>query len=122
MKSKAKTFTFISRSAAYGNNRPKLCLDAALATAVFEQSVNYLFLEDGVFQLLSNQNADAINQKTLGNALETLELYGIEQVLVSEDALVSRGISPEELLLPVKLVNNSDIKKIVAESDFVLNL
>ncbi len=84
--------------------------------------MNYLFLEDGVFQLLANQNADAINQKTLGNALETLELYGIEQVLVSEDALTSRGISSEDLLLPAKTVSVSDVKKLINESDFVINL
>ena len=122
MSTKTKTFTFVTRLAAYGSNRPRLCLDAALATAVFEQSVNYLFLDDGVYQLLANQNADGIQQKTLGNALETLELYGIERVLVSEDALTTRGISPDELLLPATLVNDSDIKSLFADSDYVVNL
>ena len=44
-----KAFTFISRTAPYGSNRPKMSLDAALATAVFEQEVNYLFMDDGVY-------------------------------------------------------------------------
>ena len=52
-----KTLTFISRHAPYGNNKAKLVMDAALAAAVFEQQVNFLFMDDGVFQLVQNQNA-----------------------------------------------------------------
>jgi tRNA 2-thiouridine synthesizing protein C len=119
---KPRTFTFISRSAPYGNNRPRLCLDAALATAVFEQKVNYLFMDDGVFQLLANQNADGIASKTLGNALETLELYGIDQVMVLKESLASRHISSEDLLFPVQLLSNSDLQSLIESSDYVINL
>lgn len=119
---KPKTFTFISRSAPYGSNRPRLCLDAALATAVFEQRVNYLFMDDGVFQLLANQNADGIASKTLGNALETLELYGIDQVMVLEESLSSRHISSEDLLFPVQLLKNADLVSLIESSDYVINL
>ena len=119
---KPKTFTFISRSAPYGNNRPHLCLDAALATAVFEQNVNYLFMDDGVFQLLANQNADGIASKTLGNALETLELYGIDQVLVHAESLSSRNINSQDLLFPVQLLENSDLPELLESSDYVINL
>lgn len=119
---KPKTFTFISRSAPYGSDRPRLCLDAALATAVFEQTVNYLFMDDGVFQLLANQNADGISSKTLGNALETLELYGIDQVMMLKDSLASRHLSSGDLLFPVQLLENAELRELIESSDFVINL
>ena len=68
-----KTLTFITRQAPYGNNKAKLIMDTALAAAVFEQQVNFLFMDDGVFQLIQNQNAESISSKTIGRALETLE-------------------------------------------------
>ena len=65
-----------SRQAPYGS-KAKLVIDAALAAAAFEQQVNFLFMDDGVFQLVQNQNAESISSKTIGRALETLELYGL---------------------------------------------
>ena len=117
-----KQFTFIARSAPYGTNRPQLCLDMALATAVFEQEVNYLFMGDGVYQLVSGQNAEGIASKTLGNAMETLDLYGIDNVLVEHEALSSRCLSEKDLLLPVKLVESVDIQSLLQSSDCVFNL
>lgn len=117
-----KQFTFIARSAPYGTNRPQLCLDMALATAVFEQEVNYLFMGDGVYQLLSGQNAEGIASKTLGNAMETLDLYGIDNVLVEREALSQRSLTEKDLLLPVTLVEPDDIQGLLQRSDCVFNL
>ena len=122
MTDKPKTFTFVSRTAPYGSQRPRLCLDAALATAVFEQQVNYLFIDDGVYQLLKNQNAEGIRSKTLGNALETLALYGIENVLVDRSSLAERGLTPADLLREVTECNNDEIAKVLQRSDYVFNL
>ena len=117
-----KQLTFLSRAAPYGTNRPQLCLDMALAAAVFEQTVNYVFLDDGVFQLLEGQNAEGIQSKTLGNALETLDLYGIDRVIVEAEAMTARGLSPDDLLLPAQVLNSDEIGEIIAESDAVFNL
>lgn len=114
--------TFISRSAPYGRHNPQLCLDMALACAVFEQRVNYLFLDDGVYQLLKHQNAEGIGAKTLGNALETLELYGIDNVLVDADSLKARALTSSDLLLPAQPVSRAEISALLQESDTVFNL
>jgi len=117
-----KSITIISRRAPYGSYNPQLCLDLALACAVFEQEVNYVFLGDGVYQLKKNQNAERINMKTLGNALETLELYGIENVLVDAASLQSRSLDTADLIMSVKTVSRNDISRLLRESDAVFNL
>lgn len=117
-----KAFTFISRTAPYGSNRPKMSLDAALATAVFEQEVNYLFMDDGVYQLMANQNGEPIQAKTLGNALETLELYGINEVCVDNDSLQARNLEQSDLAIPVTLLDVAQMRALLGRSDFVINL
>ncbi len=96
-----------------------MCLDAALATAVFEQIVNYVFLDDGVYQLLKEQNADAIYSRTLSNALETLELYGIQKVYVDTDSLSARHLSREDLILPAKEISAKAIADMIHKSGHV---
>jgi tRNA 2-thiouridine synthesizing protein C len=117
-----KILTFLSRSAPYGSDHAQLCLDMALASAVFEQQVNYVFLDDGVYQLLKDQNAESIGAKTLGNALETLELYGIETVLVDAFSLAQRGLSTADLLLPAQPVSRAELSAVLRDSDAVFNL
>ena len=117
-----KMLTFISRQAPYGNNKAKLVMDAALAAAVFEQQVNFLFMDDGVFQLVQNQNAEFISSKTIGRALETLELYGIEQVLVDEASLQERQIAANDLWMPVKILKAKELQQLTTASDVVINL
>ena len=114
--------TFISRSAPYGSNRANLCLDMALACAVFEQDVNYVFLDDGIYQLLKGQDGAAIQNKTLGSALETLALYSIENVYVDQQSLKERGIDAAELLPSIKLIENYALSRLIENADLVFNL
>ena len=57
-------FTFLARTAPYGTNRCNLLMDIALASSIFEQKSNYVFMDDAIYQLLRNQNADHIQTKT----------------------------------------------------------
>ncbi|MDD9889689.1 MAG: sulfurtransferase complex subunit TusC [Gammaproteobacteria bacterium] len=120
--SNSHTFTFISRTAPYGSNRPQLCLDAALAAAVFEQKVNYIFMDDGVYQLVKHQDADAINSKTLGNALETLDLYGIQNVYVCTTAMKQRKLAADDLVIAAQSIGDEELKSLLENSNTVFNL
>ena len=121
-KSQKSRITFISRTAPYGQNKANLCLDMALASAVFEQDVNYIFFGDGVYQILKGQDGSAIESKTLGNALETLELYGIEKTYADRQSLEERDISESELLSGMQIVNGESIAQMIESSDTVFNL
>ena len=118
----SKTVSIISRQAPYGSNRAHQSLDIALAAAVFEQTVNYIFMGDGVYQLLGNQNATSIQSKTLVNALETLDLYGIESIFVDSQSLRERNLTPKDLSLKTSIASRDEIAIIVRASDSVFNL
>ena len=123
MDSQKQTLTFISRLAPYGRNEPQLCMEMALAAAVFEQQVNYVFLDDGVLQLLTQQSAENfIHSKTLANMLETLDLYGIENVYVDQQSLAQRKLQAEDLIIAVTPMDRAALTALIDQSDCVFNL
>lgn len=97
-------------------------MDMALAAAVFEQEINYVFLDDGVYQLLVQQSPEAIDIKPVGAALEVFELYGIEKIYVDKNSLKSRNISQQELVIKSELVDSSAIAKLIQNAKSVINL
>ena len=119
---KRKKLLFISRSPPYGSDRAQAILDMSLAAAVFEQDVEMLFLEDGVYQLLRGQDGGAIGAKTLGNALEVIELYGVKRPGVDAEALAQRGLGPDELVVAVEPLSAAAIRECVDAADAVFNL
>lgn len=120
--SSRRKLLFISRSPPYGADRARSLLDMALAASVYEQDIELLFLGDGVYQLLPSQDGGRINVKTLGNAMEALELYGIEKPLVEAAALEERNLRAEDLVIPAKALNADGIRELIGQSDVVFNL
>lgn len=117
-----KTFLILSRQAPYGGYKAQQCLDIALASAVFEQDIIFAFLGDGVFQILTNQNPNAIDCKPMGSALETLQLYGIDEVYVDLSSLEARHLSPSDLVVDAKLMDSDKLVQLINQADCVFNL
>lgn len=117
-----KTFTFISRQAPYGKSTAQACLDIVLACSVFEQTVNYVFADDGVYQLLAAQKGEPIRAKTLSNALEALKLYGVENIFVDEVSLAQRGLTTDDLILSPETIDYKRLRTLIDQADLVFNL
>jgi len=117
-----KTLTFIARQAPYGSSKPKACQDMVLSAAVFEQDINYVFMDDGVYQLLKHQKPDGIPAKNVSAALTALELYGVKNVFVDSDSLHERGLATEDLLVPVELCDTARLRDMIHASDMVFAL
>ena len=117
-----KSISLIARRAPYGSDGARRTLDIAFAAAVFEQPLNYIFIGDGVFQLVAGQNPMEISNKPQGAALETLELYGINEVFVHSESLLNRGLTESHLVCSANLIEDCALKKLIAESTYVINL
>lgn len=114
-----KTLTFISRQAPFGSSKAKACMDMVLASAVFEQQIHYVFMDDGVWQLVRGHQPEGIGAKNSMSALQALELYGVENVSVLDQALSERGLTKENLQIPVVVRSKAEIKHLIAASDVV---
>src|SRR5690554_7301836 len=76
-----KRILLISRHAPYGSSIAREALDAVLASAAYDQQISLLFMDDGVFQLLAEQDPGSIGQKSFASMLSALPLYDVTNIL-----------------------------------------
>lgn len=118
----SKKILLISRQAPYGKSTAKEAIDIALAASVYDQDIGILFMDDGVFQLLKNQQSDQINQKNIASILPALALYGIENIYVHQESLYNRAIATDDLILDnLQLLNNKDVGSLLNQQDHLLS-
>lgn len=105
----------------YGSSHARDALDAILATAAFEQNVSLLFLGDGLYQLLPNQAPQHIQQKNFTAAFGLFELYGLTQFYADEESLRARGLSPNQLVLPVQPLDRAGISALMRRQNQIIS-
>lgn len=117
-----KKILLISRHAPYGSSTAREAIDVALAASVYDQNISYLFMDDGVFQVLKNQQSQEIDQKNISATLKALPLYGIEHIYVHEESLLERGIIADELIFDdAQILNNQDVAKLLNDQDQLMS-
>ena len=119
--SEKKRILLVCRRGAYGQSLSRAALDVALAAAAFEQHVTLLFMGDGVWQLLPEQDPAGIGLKNLNATLRSMPLYDIEQFYVDEEALTSRGIALNELEGQCTALSSQQMAEFIDAHDQVLS-
>ncbi|BCX88186.1 tRNA 2-thiouridine synthesizing protein C [Methylomarinovum tepidoasis] len=97
-------FLYVFRHPPYADSGGGEALDLLLTLAAFDQTVEVLLLDDGVWHLAPGQQPARIGQRRLPDLWQGLGLYGIEKIWVGQESLQRRGLTPERLILPVGLV------------------
>jgi len=116
----AKSVLIICQHSPWGNTTSKETLDLALAGGAFDLPISLLFLDDGVWQLVQGQNAQAIAQKDLTANLQALALFGIDELLVAEHSLIERNIVKEQLALPIQIIQKAQLSSLLTQYDVVI--
>lgn len=111
----------IQRTAPYGSSLAREGLDYVLTSAAYDQEISLLFLGDGVFQLLKNQQSQDIHLKPQGSALEILPLYDINKIYVVTEDLQERNLSETDLTLSVNTLSRSDVSKFIKQQEKVVS-
>ncbi len=97
-------------------------LDLALAAAAFGMPAGMLFIDDGVLQLLGNQDARLLQQKSLSANLQALPVFGVEEIMVCGRSLQERGMSLEQCQLPAQVVDAAGLREVIQRFDQVVSL
>lgn len=113
---------FILRQSPYHGSLAREALDMALAFAAFDENVQLLFLDDGIFQLLKDQDSSALVIKNIAKSLAAVEIYDINEIYVAEECLKRRGLRIEDLSIATQAVNTRAIQALIADADKVVNL
>lgn len=117
-----KKILFIMQHSPYGNTRAREALDAALACAAFEQPVQLLFTDDGVWQLLPDQQASTVGNKDIGKMLGALAYYDINAVFTDSTALRTRNLTPADLAIQTTAVETDAMRQLIHAADCVITL
>ena len=116
-----KKLLLIFRHGPYGNKLSRAGLDVALAAAAFDQQINTLFMDDGVWQLLPDQDAAAIDSKNIHSTLQSMPLYDLESFHVDSSSLAVRQLEPEQLDGKLVLLNPEELAGFIDSHDQVLS-
>lgn len=116
-----KKLLFVLRQAPYGSTLAKDALDAILATSAYDQDLSIVFIDDGVFQLIDNQQAELIEQKSITRILSALPLYDITQLFVCAASLTARGIATDTLSDDVTVLEPDALKSLMSQQDHLLS-
>jgi len=116
----SKNILVIQRTAPYGSSLAREGLDYVLTSAAYDQNIQMLFMGDGVFQLVKNQNSTDIQLKSQLGAMEVLPLYDIEDLYVIKEDLAERNLSESDLGLPIKVIKRRDTHTLIEQQDHVM--
>ena len=111
----------VLRHAPHGSSWLREGLDVALVGAAFGQTVDLLFLGDGVQALIKGQQQGPLGQKGTHPTLDMLAMYDIETLLVDVESLAQRGLTEADLQLPVTLITASQLPHLFAQHTPVFN-
>ena len=116
-----KKFLYINRRAPHGSIYAHEALEVVLIGAAFDQDVSLAFIDDGVYHLKKNQDTSDINTKNFSKTYGALEMYDVEKLYVEKESLEQRGLSEDDLMVDVKILTSDEMKKIITESEVILN-
>jgi tRNA 2-thiouridine synthesizing protein C len=115
-----KKFLYVNRKAPYGTIYALESLEVVLIGAAFEQDVSLAFLGDGVYQLARGQDTKAVEVKNFSPTFRALEDYDVTKLYVEREALEARGLTEEDLVVPVQVMEAAGIAEIMESQDVVL--
>ena len=116
-----KKFMYVNRKAPYGTVYALEGLEVVLITAAFDQDVSLVFIDDGVFQIKKDQETSGVNMKNFSPTYRALEGYEVEKVYAEKESLETRGLSEEDLVIPVEILSAAEISELMDTQDMIVS-
>ncbi len=107
----------------FGSSISREGLDALLAASAFcdEEELAICFLNDGVFNLLADQQPKLLLQKDHIATFKLIELYDLTECFVCQESLAERGLDNSELVLrETQKVSKNKLFEVLHQAEKVL--
>jgi tRNA 2-thiouridine synthesizing protein C len=131
----SKKFLYINRKAPHGSIYAQESLEVVLIGAAFEQDVTLAFIDDGVYQLMQNQDTSGAGVKNFAPTFRALGDYDVRQIYVEEESLKLRGLGKDDLIPltyededddwaekdSIHVVSSAELADIIEQQDVILN-
>ena len=112
---------FLFRTSPHGNAISREGLDAVLAATAFcdEEDIGVFFIDDGVLNLLDEQNPELLLQKDFIRTFKLLNLYDIEQRFVCADSLDQYNLNTEQLIISAEKIDRTSLINKLSQAEKV---
>lgn len=117
----AKKFLLVNRRAPWGTIYALEGLEVALIAAAYGQDLSLLFLDDGVYQLLSGMDSTEIEMKNFSRTYLALEGLEVNKIYVETDSLSRRGLTEDLLAIAVTSLSRDEVARLLADQDVIIN-
>ncbi len=133
--SEIKKLLYINRKAPHGSIYALESLEVVLIGAAFDQDVSLAFIDDGVYQLMLNQDTSGIGVKNFSPTYKALGDYDINKIYVEKESLELRGLGKDNLMPltyededddwaekdSIQIVNSEELADIIDSQDIIFN-
>lgn len=119
-----KKLLYLNRKAPYGTIYALESLEVVLIGAAFDQDVSLAFIDDGVYQLKKNQLtsvSSGIGVKDFSKTYRALEGYDVEKLYVDKKSMEERGLTEDELLVDIQVLDEAQMAELMEQQDVVLS-
>lgn len=116
-----KKFMYVNRKAPYGTIYALESLEVVLIAAAFDQDVSLVFMDDGVYQIKKGQDTKGIGMKNFSPTYRALEGYDIEKLYVEKESLETRGMTADDLIVPVEVLSKDELTSMMEEQDVIMS-
>jgi tRNA 2-thiouridine synthesizing protein C len=111
---------FVNRKAPHGSIYAYEGMEVVLIFGAYDQEISAVFLDDAVYSLKKGQDTSEIGTKEFSATYRVFEAYGVEQIYVDKESLEQRGLTEDDLVMDVEVVDSAAIQKAMSQQDVLL--
>ena len=115
-----KKILIVFRHGPHGSAHGREGLELALAALAFDQTVDALFIGDGVLLLRHAQDTKAAQLKDFAPGFRALLQHGLERAAVVGEDMASRGMAPGDLQLAAERIDAKQAARWIAEHEICI--
>lgn len=115
-----KKIMHVMRHAPHGTIYTYEGLEMILIMAAYEQDLSLAFIGDGVYALKKGQDTKGIDCKGFAKTFMALDGYDVEKLYVDAASLAERGLTEDDLVVDVEVLEAAEIGHLMSEQDVVI--
>ena len=116
-----KKIMHIMRNAPHGTIYTYEGLEMILIMAAYEQDISVVFIDDGVYALKKGQDTKGLEIKGFAKTFGALDGYDVENLYVDKISMEERGLTEEDLIVDVEILNSNEIGEMMTTQDVVIH-
>ncbi len=111
---------FVNRKAPHGSVYALEGLEVILIFGAYDQEISAVFMDDAVLSLKKGQDTSELGTKDFSATFRVLEAYGVENRYVEKESLEQRGLTEEDLIIDVEVVDQAVLREVMGKQDVLL--